>query len=223
MSTCADQLRTIPERVFCQLREAIVDGEIPPGSRISEAELAARYGISRAPLREAISRLAAVGLIERRPNVGARVIELSAEQLIDIFHVRESLEGTAARQAALRMDAEAIGRLRATLDEHAARMQQDGGQAYFQEAGDVDFHYQIIQGSGNHYLVKLLCHDLYHLIRMYRCQFGMRSKRGPAAMEEHCAIVTAIERHDGDLAELLMRAHVRASRENVERMLSENG
>ncbi len=221
MSICADQLRTIPERVFCQLREAIVEGEIPPGSRISEAELAARYGISRAPLREAISRLAAVGLIERRPNVGARVIELSADQLIDIFHVRESLEGTAARQAALRMDAEAVGRLRATLDEHAARMRQDGGQAYFQEAGDVDFHYQIIQGSGNHYLVKLLCHDLYHLIRMYRCQFGMRSKRGPAALEEHHAIVAAIERHDGDLAELLMRAHVRASRENVERMISE--
>lgn len=221
MSICADQLRTIPERVFCQLREAIVEGEIPPGSRISEAGLAARYGISRSPLREAISRLAAVGLIERRPNVGARVIELSANQLIDIFHVRESLEGTAARQAALRMGPEAVGRLRATLDEHAARMLKDEGHAYFQEAGDVDFHYQIIQGSGNHYLVKLLCHDLYHLIRMYRCQFGMRSKRGPAALEEHRAIVEAIDRGDGELAELLMRAHVRASRENVERMLSE--
>ncbi|RMG33822.1 MAG: GntR family transcriptional regulator [Gammaproteobacteria bacterium] len=219
MPLCADDLRTIPERVFCQLREAIVEGEIPPGSRISEAELAARYGISRAPLREAISRLAAVGLIERRPNVGARVIELSAEQLIDIFHVRESLEGTAARQAAERMSAEAVDRLRETLDDHARRMQQEGGHAYFQEAGDVDFHYQIIKGTGNGHLIKLLCHDLYHLIRMYRCQFGMRSKRGPAALEEHRAIAAAIERRDGELAELLMRAHVRASRENVERIL----
>ncbi len=221
VASCQGELRTIPERVFCELREAIVEGRIAPGSKISESELAARYGISRGPLREAISRLAAVGLVERRPNVGARVIELSQARLLDIYQVREALEGTAARQAAQRMDGEAVARLRATLDEHESRMRQEGGQAYFQEAGDVDFHYQIIQGSGNHYLVKLLCHDLYHLIRMYRCQFGMRSKRGPAALEEHRAIVAAIERRDADLAELLMRAHVRASRDNVERMLAE--
>ena len=219
MAACRGELRTIPERVFCQLREDIVEGRVPAGSKISEAELAARYGISRGPLREAISRLAAVGLIERQPNVGARVIELSSGQLLDIFHVRESLEGTAARQAAQRMDSTEVAQLRVTLDEHARRMQEEGGQSYFQESGDVDFHYRIIQGSGNRYLVKLLCHDLYHLVRMYRCQFGMRSKRGPAALEEHRAIADAIGRGDGEMAELLMRTHVRASRQNVERML----
>ena len=92
MASCAGDLKTIPERVFCQLREAIVEGEIPAGSKISEADLAQTYGISRGPLREAITQLAVVGLVERRPNVGARVIELSSEQLLDIFHVREALE-----------------------------------------------------------------------------------------------------------------------------------
>ena len=220
MSACTEQLKTLPERVFCQLREAIVDGRIPAGSKISEADLAERYGTSRGPLREAISQLAAVGLVERRPNIGARVIELSSAQLLDIFRVRECLEGTAARQAAGRMTGEAIERLRATLDEHGKRIQEDEGQAYFQESGDLDFHYQIILGSGNRYLVKLLCHDLYYLVRMYRCQFGMRSKRGPAALEEHRAIVDAIARGDGEMAELLMRAHIRLSRGNVERMLA---
>ncbi len=221
MSSCPEDIKTIPERVFCQLREDIVEGRISAGSRISEAELAGRYGTSRGPLREAISQLAAVGLVERRPNVGARVIELSSKQLLDVFHVREALEGTAARQAAERMDAAAVQQLRDTLAAHEQRIGQDGGHTYFQESGDVDFHYRIIQGSGNRYLIKLLCHDLYYLVRMYRCQFGMRSKRGPAALKEHGAIVDAIARGDGDMAELLMRAHVRASRANVEQMLME--
>jgi DNA-binding GntR family transcriptional regulator len=219
MAACPDDLKTIPERIFCQLREAIVEGQIPAGSKISEADLAQTYGISRGPLREAISRLAAVGLIERRPNVGARVIEMSSKQLLDIFHVREALEGMAARQAAQNMSEDQLAQLRETLAQHGEQMREKGGNTYFQKAGDLDFHYQIVMGSGNEYLVKLLCHDLYFLVRLYRYQFGMRSKRGPAALSEHQHIVEAIARGDGEMAELLMRSHIRASRENVERML----
>ena len=221
MRVCAESAVTLSQRIFCELREAIVEGAIPPGSKISEAELAARFGISRGPLREAIGQLAAMGLIERRPNVGARVVELSRARLIDIFHVREALEGTAARQAAARMNRQAVAQLRETLDAHEQQIREDAGHAYFQAPGDVDFHYRIIQGSGNAYLIKLLCNDLYYQVRMYRCQYGMRSQRGPAALNEHRGIVDAIERGDGEMAELLMRAHIRASRENVERMLGQ--
>ena len=220
MASCAGDLKTIPERVFCQLREAIVEGEIPAGSKISEADLAQTYGISRGPLREAITQLAVVGLVERRPNVGARVIELSSEQLLDIFHVREALEDMAARQAAQNMNEEQVEYLRQTLAQHADQIREEGGNTYFQQSGDLDFHYQIVMGSANEYLVKLLCHDLYFLVRLYRYQFGMRSKRGPAALSEHHHIVEAIARGDGEMAELLMRSHIRASRENVERMLA---
>jgi DNA-binding GntR family transcriptional regulator len=219
MSACPEQLKTIPERIFCQLREAIVEGRIPAGSKISEADLASTYGISRGPLREAISQLAAVGLVERRANVGARVIEMSSQQLLDIFHVREALEGMAARQAAQHMSGEQIAELRNTLDDHGERISEEAGNTYFQQSGDLDFHYRIVQGSGNQRLIKLLCHDLYYLVRLYRYQFGMRSRRGPVALAEHRHIVDAIERGDGEMAELLMRAHIRASRENVERML----
>ena len=222
MSACPDDLKTIPERIFCQLREAIVEGGIPAGSKISEADLAKTYGISRGPLREAISQLAAVGLVERRPNVGARVIELSSKQLLDIFHVREALEGMAARQAAMHMSPADVARLRQTLQQHGEQMREEGGNQYFQQSGDLDFHFQIVLGSGNERLVRLLCHDLYYLVRLYRYQFGMRSRRGPAALAEHQHIVEAISRGDGEMAELLMRAHIRASRENVERMLLKN-
>ena len=212
---------TIPERIFALLREAIVEGEIPSGSKISEPELARTYGISRGPLREAIGRLEACGLVVRRPNVGARVVSLSSEQLLEIFHVREALEGMAARLAAQNMTAAEIGDLRRLLTQHGEQIDRDSEHAYFQREGDLDFHYRVVQGSHNRRMVELLCNDLYHVVRLYRYQFGMPSKRGPRAFTEHSHIVDAIERRDPEMAELMMRSHIRASRENVERLLKE--
>lgn len=219
---CPDDLKTIPERVLCKLREAIVEGEIPAGSKLSEADLANRYGISRGPLREVISQLAVGGLVDRRPNVGARVIQLSSEQLLDIYQVREALEGMAARLAAEHMGETAVAHLKETLTQHTQAVMDDPDHTYFQRSGDLDFHYQIVQGSASPHLIKLLCEDLYHLVRMYRIQFVTRSKRGVVALDEHKNIVDAIARRDGEMAELLMRSHIRASRENIERLLAES-
>jgi DNA-binding GntR family transcriptional regulator len=211
---------TIPDRIFSLIKEAIVEGHIPAGGKISEPELARSYGISRGPLREAIGRLEACGLVVRRPNVGARVVTLSSAQLLEIFHIREALEGMAARQAAQNMSRDEIGDLRRLLGQHGEQIQRDAGHAYFQREGDLDFHYRIVQGSHNTRMIELLCNDLYHLVRLYRYQFGMPSKRGPRAFVEHEHIVDAIERRDAEMAELMMRAHIRASRENVERLLA---
>lgn len=210
---------TIPDRVFSLIKEAIVEGGIAAGSKISEPELARTYGISRGPLREAIGRLEACGLVVRRPNVGARVVTLSSDQLIEIFHIREALEGMAARLAAQNMGDEEIAELRELLDQHGEQIERDSEHAYFQREGDLDFHYRIVQGSHNAHMIELLCNDLYHLVRLYRYQFGMSSKRGQRAFVEHGHIVDAIERRDPEMAELMMRAHIRASRENVERLL----
>ena len=214
---------TIPDRIFSLLKEAIVEGQIEAGSKISEPELARAYGISRGPLREAIGRLEACGLVVRRPNVGARVVTLSSRQLIEIFHVREALEGMSTRLAAQHMSDGEIVDLRRLLGHHGEQIDRDVEHAYFQREGDLDFHYRIVQGSHNTRMIDLLCNDLYHLVRLYRYQFGMSSKRGPRAFVEHEHIVDAIERRDPEMAELMMRAHIRASRENVERLLAAHG
>jgi DNA-binding GntR family transcriptional regulator len=211
---------TLSERVFEQIRGAIERGDIAAGSKISEPELARRFGVSRGPLREAIGRLEACGLVERRPNIGARVVTLSSEGLLEIFQVREALESMAARLAAEHMTDEEIAGLRELLDQHGRQIEEDSGQAYFQKVGDLDFHYRIVQGSRNSQLIKLLCNDLYHLMRLYRYQFGMQSRRAPRAFVEHRMIVDAIEQRDGEMAELLMRHHIRTSRENVKSMLT---
>ncbi|PVV13329.1 MAG: GntR family transcriptional regulator [gamma proteobacterium symbiont of Ctena orbiculata] len=213
---------TLTDRLFDRLQRAIVEGEIASGSKISEPELARQHGVSRGSLREAIGRLEARKLVERKPNLGARVVTLSYEQLIEIYQVREALEGMAARLAAQNMSDKEINELQILLNEHGRQIEEVQGEAYFQKQGDLDFHYRIVQGSKNRHLIGLLCNDLYHLLRMYRFQFGMRSKRSQQAFEEHHYLLNAIVSRDPEMAELLMRQHIRSSRRNVEQMLLEN-
>ena len=212
---------TIAERVYAELREAIVEGRILAGSKISEPELSRTHGISRASLRDALGRLEASGLVVRKPNVGARVVGLSSEGLLEIYAVREALEAMSARLATENMTDEQIEGLRDLLNDHDAQIASRKGAVYFQKEGDADFHYRIVLGTGNGRLIGLLGTDLYYIMRMYRYQFGMQSKRVPKAFVEHEQIVDAMGRRDAEQAESLMRYHIRASRLNVEKMLAE--
>ena len=209
------EVRTLAERVFHQLQDAIVRGEIAPGSKITEPGLSKTYGISRGPLREAMRRLEAHRLIERVPHVGARVVQLSMKELLELFDLREALESMAARLAAEHMTAEEIAGLREVLSVHESQDDLKRGEVYYQREGDLDFHYRIVLGSHNKMLMNLLCDDLYYLVRLYRTQFSASGTRPQRAFVEHHRIVDAIEAGDAELAELLMRRHVSASRENV--------
>lgn len=211
---------TIADRVFDTLCTAIVEGEIAAGSKISEPELAKRLKVSRASLREAIGRLEACSLVTRKANIGARVVSLSKEKLLEIYHVREALEGMAARLAADNIKPEEITQLQQLMKRHTDEVNQAHGASYFQRSGDLDFHYHIVQSSHNKHLISLLCHDLYHLMRMYRYQFGRVSQRAFPALDEHGYIISAIADGDGEMAELLMRNHIRRSRRNIEQMMA---
>ncbi len=207
---------TLADQVLMKFQEDIVRGDVAPGSKISESALATKYGVSRGPLREAISRLESRGLIERAPNVGARVVSLSYQELIELYQIRESLESLACRLAAENMTDEDIKHLKALLHEHKQDQNFKDGTAYYKQQGDLDFHYCIIYGSKNKKLIHLLCEELYHLILMYRHQFSNISKHPQKAFTHHQRIVEAIEERDGELAEILMRRHIQKSRTVVE-------
>lgn len=211
---------TTADRVFEDIQNAIVEGVIPAGSKISEPELAKQFEISRSTLREALNRLEKCHLVERKPNVGSRVVQCSIEGLLEIYIVREALEGMACRQAAMNMSDAEIADMQAMLNEHAKAKDLQDGVAYYQEEGDLDFHYKVILGSHNKQLINLLCGQLYHLVRMYRCQFGMNSPRASKAFGEHARIIEAIADRDGELAEILMRRHIAASRKNIENKIA---
>lgn len=210
---------TIADQVFEKLCLDIVKGKIAAGSKISEPELSQRLKVSRASLREAIGRLEACSLVTRKANIGARVVSLSLQQLIEIYQVREALEGMAARLAAANRNNNELKKLHQLVEHHTDKTKKADGNHYFHHTGDLDFHYAVVQSSHNEHLINLLGHDLYHLMQMYRYQFGRVSERTLPAIDEHRYIVSAIADGDGELAELLMRNHIRKSRRNIEQML----
>ncbi|MCC4831516.1 MULTISPECIES: GntR family transcriptional regulator [unclassified Shewanella] len=212
-----EQPITAADKTFFELRKDIVEGEIQAGSKLSETELSTKYQVSRAIIREAINRLESCHLVERKANVGARVVALTPEGLIELYQVRESLEGMAARLAAKNMTESEIADLNGLLNRHFDEVQT--GESYYQEAGDVDFHYRIIIGSKNKHLITVLLEGMYHLIRMYRVQLGMAGPRVTTAFDEHKHIVKAISNRDEELAEMLMRRHIMYSKANIETKL----
>lgn len=216
----ADSSQSLAERLFVTLRGEIVDGSIPAGSKISEPELARRFEASRGSLREAVMRLESLGLLERRVNVGARVVDLSERGLLELYDVREALEGMACRLAATEHRGEDLLELRRMLAHHEQQEALQAGTAYYQPEGDFDFHFRIVQASNNDLLIDTLCNRLYYRVRMYRYQLGMFSPRARSAFREHSNIIDAIEAGDGELAEILMRRHIRASRLNIEKKLT---
>ena len=211
---------TAADKVFVQFRQDIVEGVIKAGSKLSETELSTRYAVSRSVIREAINRLESCHLVERTANVGARVVALTAEGLVELYQVRESLEGMAARLAAQNMADAEIENLNSLLNAHFHEVNVEG--SYYQEAGDLDFHYRIILGSKNNHLISILIDGIYHLVRMYRVQLGMTGPRVTTAFDEHKHIVQAISNRDAELAEMLMRRHISYSRKNIEIKLVNN-
>jgi len=208
---------TIADKLFIDLRRAILEGKIPAGKKISEPELANAYGVSRGSLREAISKLENCNLVTRKPNIGARIIGFSNQQLMEIYQIREGMEGMAARLAAENMTVEDRVRLRKLLDRHREEIADQ--QEYFQQNSDLDFHFCIIQGSKNSRLIRMLCQDLYDLVRFYRFRLTGGAGRNEQAYQEHNLIVSAIERGDGEMAETLMRHHIRSSRDYARQCL----
>lgn len=211
--------QTLSEQVFNQIKDAIITGDLEQGSKITEDGLAKQYGISRGPLREAIRRLEAIRLLVRIPRAGMRVVTLTTAIMEEIYIVREALEGMSARLAAERMSEEDISSLSELLDKHQESIDKSEGKKYLQREGNLDFHYRIAKASHNQWLIDLLGSELYQLLRMARQRSGQTPERPSKAILEHRRIVEAIQMHDGELAEILMRRHISGSWKIVKSLL----
>lgn len=202
---------SLVNEAFDRMLDAIVRGQIAPGERLREAQLAKEMGISRGVLREAMQRLEARKLVQRTPNIGVQVIALSEEDLEELYDVREALEGMAARLAASNMAEKDIKRLSSIIEKHARSEGVKKGESYFQ-GGDEDFHTLIAEGSRNKRLIQALGHEIHHQLRFYRFRSSERRGRTHEALEEHRAIVAAIAARDPDAAEAAMRRHLSNAR-----------
>ena len=196
------------ESAFQIIRSAILNGELSPGSKISETHTCQIYGIGRGPLREALRQLEGCKLVQIKPNAGAKVSYIKTSQIIEIYEIRESLEGLACKLAATNATTTDCLALRSIIAKQRLQMTQNNRDLAPLKEGDLDLHFSIVKVSGNAQLFQLLCHDLYQLLQLYRLQPNTSLSRPHIALEEHTQIVDAIERKDPELADLLMRRHI---------------
>lgn len=196
----------------------IVEGRLRPGEKLNEADLAKHFEVSRGPVREALKRLAERKLVVFSPNAGARVVDHTLSDILNLLHAREYLEAAAAKLATIHMTPDEKKNLRSLYEAHAVAVAANQDGSYFQRPEDLDFHYVIIRGARNPVLFDILCGDLYPQLRISRRAHRVIPGRGQRALEEHRRILVAIEEGDPEFAELLMRKHIVAAREGLRKL-----
>jgi DNA-binding GntR family transcriptional regulator len=194
------------------LGQAIVDGALKPGEKLNEPRLARHFGVSRAPLREAIGRLEGRRLVVRRPNQGARVAALEPSEFVQLFHVREGLEGIAARLAAASIQETELD----ALDAICEAQRSDGLTDKISLDLDMSFHHCIARASGSPLLLSILCEEFFIFYKIMRRRYPMLPQRQREAVSQHSAIRDSLRARDSELAEFLMRRHVKGAREAFE-------
>jgi DNA-binding GntR family transcriptional regulator len=199
-------MRPAAEQVTQSLRDEILSGAIASGTRLGEAELAGRLSVSRTPIREALSRLAAEGLVELTPHRGARVASWSAEQLREIFELRLRLEPYAVRQAVPRLTPGQLDQ----LDELAEAMIQNRSLDRLVEL-NRRFHQMFIDAAGSAPLAGSL-KAVTHAAVVHQNFADYTPAAMHRSLNHHVEMVAAARAGDGDWAEAVMRAHLHNAR-----------
>lgn len=209
------------QRVQDRIRRDIIFGALPPGTRITEAALATKYGISRVPVREALRTLEAEGFVESKPYAGSTVSQIPVDDAEDLFFVREALESATARRAARRAAAQ-FDSGAPSLEWWQARKVLagvlDAGDAAVAEGAldqlpelNIRFHLGVAELSGSASLTALLRQISGKIEWLYATDVDTRGKE---SWGEHRSIMAAVDAGNPDEAERLMAQHVRQSRQS---------
>jgi len=206
------QSNSLPMLVAREVERMILAGELSVGERVNESALAARFRVSRGPVREALRGLEESGLLRLEKNRGVFVREISLAEADEIYDLREALDELVGRRLAKRFDAAARTAVHALLDEMDRASAQGDAASYHML--NLRFHDTLVEATGNAKLMatyRRLIKEL-HLFRLK----GLTAGGGlPVSNDEHRAIVKAIETGDADGAGRRMRDHVRASRKRM--------
>jgi DNA-binding GntR family transcriptional regulator len=196
---------TTVDQMVRAIADHIVTGALRPGTKLDEMSLAARFAVSRTPIREALGRLSAMGLVDRRPNRGAIVAVVTQEHLSSMFESMAELEGICARFSAERMTPD---ERRAIEREHqaSARLVHLAAEEDY-EAHNTEFHSRLYSGAHSKHIQELATLTRSRLAPFRRAQFRLPGRLAKS-WDEHHAIVTAIMRGDAVAAGAAAKAHV---------------
>ena len=213
--------------VFNTLREAILKGELKPGERLMELQLAAKLGVSRTPIREAIRMLEQEGLAVTIPRKGAEVAKMTEKDMEDVLQIREALDELAAKIACEQISEEQLEELVATMHEFEESTKTDNVKKIAE--ADVKFHDIIYQSTGNPKLVNMLnnlrlnqvLNNLREQIYRYRVEYLKDENNYPTLMKEHKDIVEGLVRKNKTQVTETMHQHVKNQAVAVKAMIQE--
>lgn len=196
-----------------RLREEILSGELPPGQRIVQDAVAARYGSSRIPIREALRVLASEGLVTIQPDVGARVTTMNSQDLDEVFLLREHLEPLAVRESGRHIGPEDLRRAREILEESEQHANSADVERYLEL--DHNFHTLLMSASNRPRLQKMV-ESLTNSARQYRRSYLLHEPLTASyeiSVAEHRLILDALERNEPEDAAIISLVHIRRTRE----------
>ena len=211
--------KSLRSRVFHQLEQNIISGKYPPGMALNEKQLCQELGVSRTPLREALSQLELEGLVESKPNKGSVVLGISPQDIEDIYTIKLELEGLAAKLAAERI----------TPEEHTELEETVSMTEFYMKKGDVDkmveldsrFH-DIICKAGKNRPLRDMMSNYHNFVKRARHKSLVTTPdRIPRMLTEHRRIMQAIAAGDGELAKSLAVEHISKARVSISKAIHE--
>ncbi len=205
--------------VYDSMRRAILDLSLEPGSVLDEAQLAAEYGVSRSPVREALVRLSAAGLIETLANRSSIVSRIRFERIAQFLSAQDIVYRLTAREAAKRRSAEDVAALEVIQDRHD-RLRAQADMAAMIEV-NREFHFTIARIAGNQWYetwLRSLMDEGQRILRLYMRSLG--DAVPPAEIKHHREIIAAIAAGDGDAADLAGRNDAEIIRRQLQAMLA---
>ncbi|WP_144793869.1 GntR family transcriptional regulator [Corynebacterium singulare] len=194
--------------IFTQLRDDILNGTLPPGTQLKEIQLANRFGVSRTPIRDALSRLEDSGLAER-VNRGLEVRGLDPEQVIQVYDIRILLEVEAAGQAAQNRSLNDILTLEALLERDRG-LEKPTDTELIQT--NLEFHRSVWKATQNPILIELLEQLMTHLVHAPTSTLSVNNRQ-KEALQEHARLITAISDRDTATARKIAKLHFSTARE----------
>jgi len=201
------------EMIYKALQKDIREGRLFPGDRLIERDLMKKFNVSKTPIREALVRLKQDGLVEGILHKGVSLIRISRKDAVEIYDLREILEGMAAKKVAEKGTPKKVEKLRSMIQLFEECVEKNDVKEYARL--DVEFHNLLGTLSENKRLCEMM-HRLYHQSRILLKTSLNLPKRGPKiSLGEHKKIVDAIVNHDPNRAEVIAREHVRNTKKAV--------
>lgn len=213
-----DEYLPLRDVVFNTLRQAILKGELKPGERLMEIQLAKRLGVSRTPVREAIRKLELEGLVLMVPRKGAEVADITQQDLEDVLEVRAALEELAVKNACDNITEEQIQELKKAAADFKEAL--EGTDLIACAEADMRFHEIIYAATNNRRLIQIL-NNLKEQMYRYRMEYLKDKRTYKVLLEEHDTIRRALKKHDKVKAGNAIKSHIENQKKSILTSLSE--